>query len=522
MRSAGILLLLLGVTAGVVTAQGIENVQLNQVMDEPEEMSISINPTNPDNIVGVGQVPCHYYYTFDGGETWGEDFITDPLAFCDPTVCFGPDGHAYYAYIGYFNHSGIFVNRSDDGGMTFWPQATIVVDHTSGSTFDDKEYPVADYTDGPTRGNIYIAWTRFSEYGSYDTSDSSWIYFSHSTDQAMSFSEPIKICDVGGNARDGDDTVEGAVPAVGPNGEVYVAWAGPRGIEFDRSLDAGVTFGTDRVITEQPGGWVYNVPGINRCNGLPITEADISDSPYRGRVYVNWTDQRNGDTDVFLIYSDDGGDTWGPVIRVNDDPIYNGAHQFLTWMDVDPVTGTVCIAFYDRRHYNPSFVETDVYIAVSDDGGDTFMNLRVSESPFHPSSSVFFGDYIGISAYGGRVRPIWMRLDGGQLTSWTALLDLPTTSVPAAGDILAKLEVVPNPLRAGVRIRGLSAMGAVSRVAIHDIQGRLVRTVGRGDAAYATEWLRWDARDGHGLRVAPGVYFVSARGFDTARLVVLR
>jgi hypothetical protein len=32
---------------------------------------------------------------------------------------------------------------------------------------------------------------------------------------------------------DEDDAVEGAVP----NGEVYVAWAGPRGIVFNRSLD---------------------------------------------------------------------------------------------------------------------------------------------------------------------------------------------------------------------------------------------------------------------------------------------
>ena len=41
---------------------------------------------------------------------------------------------------------------------------------------------------------------------------------------------------------DEDDVVEGALPAVGPNGEVYVAWAGPRGIVFNRSLDGDQTW----------------------------------------------------------------------------------------------------------------------------------------------------------------------------------------------------------------------------------------------------------------------------------------
>ena len=54
-----------------------------------------------------------------------------------------------------------------------------------------------------------------------------------------------EISDDTGDAKDSDGTVEGAVPAVGPNGEVYVAWAGPKGSVFDRSDDGGWTFGKD-------------------------------------------------------------------------------------------------------------------------------------------------------------------------------------------------------------------------------------------------------------------------------------
>mgnify|MGYP000152932990 CR=1 FL=1 len=72
-------------------------------------------------------------------------------------------------------------------------------------------------------------------------------------------------------------------------------------IVFDKSIDGGNTWlDEDIFINSQPGGWNYNIPGIYRANGLPITCCDISNSPNRGTIYVNWTDQRNGedDTDV--------------------------------------------------------------------------------------------------------------------------------------------------------------------------------------------------------------------------------
>ena len=81
----------------------------------------------------------------------------------------------------------------------------------------------------------------------------------------------MRISDKGGNCVDSDSTVEGAVPAIGPNGEVFVSWAGPLGIMFDKSTDGGVTFGNDTFVTTQPGGWDFDVPAIYRANGLPIT-----------------------------------------------------------------------------------------------------------------------------------------------------------------------------------------------------------------------------------------------------------
>ena len=58
---------------------------------------------------------------------------------------------------------------------------------------------------------------------------------------------------------------------------------------------------------------------------------------------------------------------------------------------------------------------TDVYVARSTDGGETFTNFKVSQSSFNPNSSVFFGDYTNIAAFNKMVYPIWMRLDGTAL-----------------------------------------------------------------------------------------------------------
>ncbi len=137
---------------------------------------------------------------------------------------------------------------------------------------------------------------------------------------------------------------------------------------------------------------------------------------------MNWSDQRNGedDTDVFLMKSTDGGDTWSKAIRVNDDK--KGKHQFFNWLSVDPVTGYVYVVFYDRRGLKGN--ATDVYLAYSKDGGETFTNVKVSESPFTPAEGIFFGDYNNISVYEGKVRPIWTRFENGKLSVWTALIEI--------------------------------------------------------------------------------------------------
>ena len=146
---------------------------------------------------------------------------------------------------------------------------------------------------------------------------------------------------------------------------------------------------------------MFAIDTLERANGFP----QIAIDPKSKRLYVTWSDYRNGDLDVFLATSDDGGKHWSAPVRVNNDPIHNGADQFFQWLAVDPTDGSIDVIFYDRRR-DPQNRKQIVVLARSTDGGRNFNNYAWTDEPFE-AGGVFFGDYSGIAAYGGRVYGIW-------------------------------------------------------------------------------------------------------------------
>jgi hypothetical protein len=240
-------------------------------------------------------------------------------------------------------------------------------------------------------------------------------------DDGDSWSEPKRISYYAGDCIDDDNTVEGAVPTVGPNGEIYVAWSGPKGIVLQRSLDNGETWlPVEKLIREQIGGWSYDVSGFYRTNGMPILTCDISDGPNRGTIYLNWSDERSGkdDFNVWLASSKDGGESWSEPIKVNQDE--TNRPQFMSWMTVDQSNGNLYFVYYDRRNYNDN--QTDVYLSASFDGGRTFDDFKLTDKPFTPDKGFFCGDYLNIAAVSGVIRPIWPFIDHDKATLWVSLI----------------------------------------------------------------------------------------------------
>lgn len=381
------------------------------------EPSIYVNPKNTQEVI-AGTVMNDYYYSLDGGRSWKSKSIKSKYGVNgDPVMLIDTAGRYFYFHLSNYKGEslvgGIVSQYSKKIQGKGWKSG-----HTKiNGKYHDKQWVCLDRKTNV----IYMTWTQFDAYDSGKKKDRSNILFSKCED-GINWSEPIDISYWDGDCLDNDETAEGAVPALGANGELFVVWSRDDSIWMNISYDQGESWlEKEQFVIEQVGGWVYDIPGLYRCNGLPVTMCDLSGGENHGTLYVNWTDQTNGedDVDVWLISSKDGGKTWSKKKRVNDDQA--GKHQFLTWMTIDQTNGYLYFVFYDRRNHDGR--ETDVYLAVSKDGGNTIKNYKISKEPFKPNPRVFFGDYTNISVHNGVIRPIWTRLHEGKISAWTAIIE---------------------------------------------------------------------------------------------------
>lgn len=374
------------------------------------EPAIAVNPSNPQQVVAVFQDNVHASYSQDAGHTWTSAQGADPKNYRvsgDVSTVFDNQGHAFVCYIafdklGTFNYwahgatrNGIFVRRSLDGGKTWEADHIAVAEQpsTAGIPFEDKPYIVADNSKSKFAGNLYVGWTRWR------LTDSQMV-ISRSTDDGRSWSQPIEIDAHPGLPRDDNGAAEGFDGAVGPDGTLYAIWSQNNEIMLTLSKDGGKTFSRARSIIHT-APIMFAIDTLDRANGFPQIAAD----PKSKRIYITWSDYRNGDLDVFISSSSDGGKHWSVASRVNNDSVHNGAEQFFQWLAVDPTDGSVTVVFYDRR-LDPQNRKQIVVLARSTDGGRTFKNYGWTQEPFE-AGGAFFGDYSGLAAYGGRVYGVW-------------------------------------------------------------------------------------------------------------------
>jgi hypothetical protein len=413
--------------------------------NNPTEPSIAINPNNTNQLI-AGSNLNNFYSSSDGGLTWTKGKLTSTYGvWGDPVIICDNNNNFYFFHLSNptTSSSGEWLDRivcqKTSNLATSWSTGSYM--GLNGVKDQDKEWAVFDNTSN----NIYVTWTEFDKYGSSAVADKSRILFSKSSDFGATWSKALKINNNDGNCIDESDTVEGAVPTVGPNGEIYVSWSGPKGIVFKKSLDKGVTWSTNEIPVSPSHRWDITVPGVDRANGMPVTDCDRSGKLHNGTIYINWSDQSKGanDTDIFIAKSTDGGTTWSAPIRVNNDPA--GKHQFFSWMTIDQTNGYIYVVFYDRRNYTNN--NTDVYLATSTDGGATFTNTKISTSPFVPVSSVFMGDYTDITAHNGIIRPIWTRMDSGKTSILTAIISQNSLATPEFEQQISEnsIQNYPNP-----------------------------------------------------------------------------
>src|SRR5438874_9486292 len=340
------------------------NVDVSNECGPQSETFITINQNKPKLLAAgsneIFRLPMRGYFSTNGGGSWGGVDLPLPPAKgangidfgSDPTLAFDTQGNVFYGYIVVFFGGGNGINgtemavaKSTDGGKTY-PSVSFFSFENGTNHFNDKPMITADTNaTSALRDNVYIAWDAAS-----GGSIGGGVRVATSSDHGASFSV-TRADDPSGPGRS-----IGASPAVGPNGELYVAWNdySANVIAFNRSFDGGKTWDHQRVVSSKTIPFDIAIPAESFRAALVYPEVDVdrSNGSHRGRLYCSWMDRTAaGTTDILLSFSDDKGAHWSPRTTVADQ-LSILVDRFNHWMSVDPITGDVNVAFYDTRNDN--------------------------------------------------------------------------------------------------------------------------------------------------------------------------
>jgi len=353
----------------LISRDGFVSVQVNVdgsghnlIGDAANEPSIAVDPTDPTSItIGWRQFDsvasdfrqAGTAYTTDGGNTWTFPGVIDPGVFrSDPVLSSDADGIFYYNSLTADNGSTNFrchVYKSVDGGVT-WDNGV----YAHGG---DKQWQIIDQTEGIGRGNIYAAWNSF-----YSSCTGG---FTRSYDGGQNF---LPCTTVAGDPHWG-------TLAVGPDGELYVSGTGmtiAKSSTMQNSLQP-VAWDFSRSVSLDGSLAVSTGPNPAGLLGQNWVAVDHSDGPTRGNVYMLASVERSSNPDpmdVMFSRSADGGLTWSPPVRVNDDP-GTSAWQWFGTMSVAP-NGRIDAIWLDTRNDATGGYTSELYYSFSIDAGVTW------------------------------------------------------------------------------------------------------------------------------------------------------
>lgn len=406
--------------------------------DTEVEPLVAVNPTNPDNVVGVFQEDrwsdggAHGLLaavSLNGGATYLNDWAE--FSSCsdrpeteysehlpratDPWVSFDAGGRAYQVGLPIVDgsltgESAITTSYSDDGGLA-WSDPVDVTrqDDPAGAVFLDKQSITAD----PYRPRR--AWTTWIE-GNLPGENISFAKLAHAfsyrgtpmsaytTDGGRSWSKPRPMTNANVYAQ-------GNQLAVLPDGTLIDVMA----VLFKGSGVQPTGNGVyTAVMRSTDGGAHWSSPSkIAPLGTVPVSAdgeplrvgdylPDIAVDPASGTLYVTWADGLGGATNkIVLSRSTDGGRHWTrPQVVSHHDDAQSFNHAVTVGND-----GELAVLYYDdaRNDEGPG-IPTDVYLRHSGDGGQSWSEPQPLTSFDFTKAPVarghFVGDYQGLAPIG--------------------------------------------------------------------------------------------------------------------------
>lgn len=526
--------------------------------DAANEPNIAVDPTCPNRMaIGWRQFDtvssnfreAGYAYSSDGGRTWTFPGVLEEGVFrSDPVLDYNSQGTFYYTSLNYQDNTySCHVFKSKTHGKEWYPAI-----YAFGG---DKQWTAVDRSGGIGDGHFYEIW---SIAGSC-CSDS---IFTRSTDDAQSFMYPVYV----------PSTPIWGTMDVASSGALYVG-----GIGSGATSEFYITYSTNAknpaatptfssAVNVNMGGSLVAFLSRSPNPGGLLGQVNVAVNPTNGHVYMLASvDPVTADPmDVHFSRSTDGGQTWSPVTRVNDDSPTNGAWQWFGTMSVAP-NGRIDVIWNDTRDTTVSYI-CRLYYTKSTNGG-------ISWAPSQPVSPQWnshlgwpnqnkIGDYydmvsddVGVhiawaATFNGEQDVYYLRI-GDYDCNWNGVgdsldialgtsLDDNENGIPdECEDVVSgalsssnatktyKLyQNVPNPFNPSTKIRFDVPMGGGHvKLEIYDAAGRRIRTLVNNFETAGTKVITWNGKNHDGAPVASGLYFyrLSAPGFsETRKLVLLR
>ncbi len=406
-----------------------------------------------------GSDRIYYKRSTDAGISWGTDIqLTNTSAGSEvPSLAVsGAVIHVVWQDFRGGTNYKIYYKRSTDAGTSWGTDIQL----TFTSTFSlNPSVTVSGQV-------VHVVWQDRRDGPNYE------IYYKRSTDAGISWGTDLRLT---------NDPAYSWSPSISVSGQVvHVVWYDARDgpnfeIYYKRSTDGGSTWETDTRLTNDPNGSAF--PNLSLSGQV---------------IHLVWYDNRNGAYEVYYKRSTDQGITWGPDIRLTNDPAASLGPTI-------SVSGSIAhVVWADERNGTQNF---EIYYKKSTDGGLNWgSDIRLTNDPAYAR-----GAYVSVS--GQVVHIIWSELRDGNYEIYYKRD--PTGNVVGVTNINTEIsnkfslsQNYPNPFNPKTKIEFAIPNAGFTQLKIYDALGREIATLVNEELKRGTYEVDWDASN-----FPSGVYF---------------